>query len=149
MAEPHPSKPSPRQRLFTVGYEGRPVTELVMLLRTHGVQTLVDVRLNAVSCRRGYSKNALITVLQEAGIEYIHERELGNPVDNRAAYRNGSRQAHERYRSRVRKHGQGAIDRVTERAKASRVALLCFEREADRCHRTAVAAATGLRAVAL
>ncbi|MDR1430587.1 MAG: DUF488 domain-containing protein, partial [Propionibacteriaceae bacterium] len=50
---------------------------------------LVDVRQTPISRKRGLSKTALGAALSEAGIDYIHLRELGNPRDNRDGYRQG------------------------------------------------------------
>ena len=75
--------------LVSVGYEGRSVDELIAVLRRYDVSLLVDVRLNAISRRPGFSKRALAEALHAAGIEYRHAPELGNPKENRAAFRAG------------------------------------------------------------
>jgi len=63
-------------KLFTVGYEGRSIDELVDALRAAGVERLVDVRELPLSRRKGFSKTALGDTLRDAGIEYIHVRAL-------------------------------------------------------------------------
>ena len=65
--------------IVSVGYQGRSVGELIDVLRQGGVEVLVDVRLNPISRKPGFSKNPLSQALAEAGIGYRHERELGNP----------------------------------------------------------------------
>jgi Protein of unknown function, DUF488 len=55
-------------RLFTVGYEGRSIDELVDALPGAGVERLVDVRELPLSRRRGFSKTALGDALRRAGI---------------------------------------------------------------------------------
>ena len=47
-------------KLMTVGYEGLRVEEFFDLLVMHGVETLVDIRENPISRKRGFSKNALM-----------------------------------------------------------------------------------------
>src|SRR6478609_1630184 len=69
-----------------IGYEGLTVDALVSRLRLRGVTTLVDVRLNAISRKRGFSKKALGTALEQAGIAYLHRPALGNERDNRPGY---------------------------------------------------------------
>lgn len=45
--------------LFSVGYEGRSLDELVNELHEHRVTVLLDVRLNAISRKPGLSKTRL------------------------------------------------------------------------------------------
>ena len=76
-------------RIYSVGYEGLELEALVEHLASAKVSLLVDVRLNPVSRRRGYSRKTLSATLAAAGIEYRHERALGNPQDNRDSFRSG------------------------------------------------------------
>ena len=136
----------------SVGYEQRTVDELVGLLSGVGVATLVDVRLNPVSRKPGFSKRALASVLADAGIVYRHERSLGNPVENREPFRQGSAESRRRFLRVLDGDGAPAFERLIGLARGSRVAVLCFERDHDRCHRScivdaAVAADPGLGAV--
>lgn len=59
---------------------------LIERLRAEGVEVLVDIRLNAISRKAGYSKRALAAAVEAAGIRYVHDPRLGNPKENRAAY---------------------------------------------------------------
>jgi uncharacterized protein (DUF488 family) len=70
---------------FTVGYSGRKTDEIISLLKQHGVRTLVDIRQHAVSMYRPeLSKNNLAQLLDENGMCYSHEPQLGVPRDIRA-----------------------------------------------------------------
>jgi len=51
-----------------VGYEGLDQDGLVSKLRVRGVKTLVDVRLNPISRKRGLSKTGLRDRLEADGI---------------------------------------------------------------------------------
>lgn len=124
--------------MVSVGYERRDIDELVALLAAHAVEVLVDVRLNAISRKRGYSKTALADALHDAGIEYRHERELGNPKDNRDAFRRGIEAARDRYRHHLRNGASAAYRQVIELAHTSTVALLCYERDHEQCHRSCI-----------
>ena len=139
----------PAPRVFTVGYEGRDPGELVSLLRDYGIQVLIDVRLNAISRRRGFSKNALSQALADVGITYVHERGLGNPKENRAGYRLGHRSAHRKYERHLESYGAEAVSRVKDLVKTTPTALLCVERESACCHRTAVASSLGASVISL
>jgi uncharacterized protein (DUF488 family) len=136
-------------KVFTVGYEGRDLKELVTLLNNHRIQTLVDVRLTPISRRPGFSKTALSIALARAGITYFHERRLGNPRDNRPAYRAGEKTAQHRYLRHLARDGAEAVSWLADVAAASATALLCVEKEASTCHRTAIADHLGMRVVTL
>ena len=71
----------------TVGYERRTVDELITALTEAAVEVLVDVRLTPLSRKPGLSKKRLAVLLQAAGIDYLHLPHLGNPRDNRDAFR--------------------------------------------------------------
>ena len=124
--------------IVSIGYEGRTIEELIALLVHHDVDLLVDVRLNPISRKPGFSKSSLAQALDGAGIEYRHERELGNPKDNRDAFRQGRSSARNRY-SRHLQNGASAVYRaVVNLADTTRLALLCVERELQTCHRSCI-----------
>ncbi len=129
-------------RIYSVGYEGLTTEGLVELLTGARVTTVVDVRLNPISRKPGFSRRRLEATLADAGIEYVHEKDLGNPVDNRAPFKAGDTSVgRERMRQILDDRGSAAIGRVVERAARERVALLCVEREHERCHRAVIAEA--------
>jgi uncharacterized protein (DUF488 family) len=125
-------------RIHTIGYEDRTPDELVDALRAHGVTEVVDVRLNPVSRRKGFSKKGLAATLAAAGIGYRSERALGNPADNRAAFRRGDPSARARVQASVDAAGD-VVDGLAELASQRTVALLCVCRDHDTCHRSVVA----------
>ena len=124
--------------IVSIGYEQRDLSELIGLLTANGVVTLVDVRLNPISRKKGFLKKALAAALGEAGIEYRHERELGNPKENRDAFRRGMESARQRYRRHLQNGASTAYERLVDLASTSRIALLCYERAHDQCHRSCI-----------
>lgn len=66
-----------RHGIFGVGYEGQSIDAFIYGLRASGTLILADVRLNAISRKRGFSKRLLEASLAEAGIGYWHVPELG------------------------------------------------------------------------
>jgi len=127
-----------RGPIYSVGYEGTTLEALVELLAQHRVSLLVDVRLTPHSRRPGFSRRPLSVALAMAGIEYVHEPLLGNPPGNREAYRNGDPAARRLLRERLENGSLRAVEKLVEEAQKRRVAVLCVEREADRCHRRVV-----------
>jgi uncharacterized protein (DUF488 family) len=111
--------------VMTVGYQDTTVDDLVAVLRSAKVKVLVDVRLTALSRKAGLSKNGLAARLNAAGINYVHLPELGNPRDNRAAFRRCEKAAAARYRAALRTpEGQAALDQLLRLTTRHRVALM-------------------------
>ncbi len=126
-------------RIYSVGYEGMTVSGLVDRLTGARVSVLVDVRLNPVSRKPGFSRRRLTEALHDAGIAYVHEKELGNPPDNRDSFRQRDGQdGRARMRAILTNGASAALDRVVELATAQRIAILCVERDRQRCHRDVI-----------
>ena len=97
---------------------------------------LVDIRLTPISRKPGLSKTALALALRAAGIDYVHHRGLGNPKANRDGYRARELESLALYqRVLTSSEGRLALQHVTELFDGGIVALLCFERNHDECHR--------------
>ena len=115
------------------------MTELVAVLGEAGVTVLADVRLTPLSRQPGLSKRKLASSLAAAGIGYLHLPALGNPRDNREGFRRGDPGARARFEERLgTPAAQVGLTELQSRIRDGRVALLCFERDAGRCHRRLV-----------
>lgn len=135
-----------------LGYEGESIEQFCARASAVGVAVVVDVRLNALSRKRGFSKNGLRDALRDAGIEYQHFPVLGNPRDNRDGFgRPGTREGEvmrDVYRDRLRTpEASEALAAVLKMAEAGQVALLCFERDESHCHRQLILAALTARSI--
>ncbi|WP_111721484.1 DUF488 family protein [Homoserinimonas sp. OAct 916] len=136
-----------------VGYEGIDSDGLLSKLRLRGVRTVVDIRLNPISRKRGLSKTALRARLAEDNIGYEHLSALGNPRDNREGFADleggAARDAREKFGELLNTEAaREALSRVMELAAAGTVALLCFEQDETRCHREIVLTALRARLIA-
>ena len=128
-------------RLATIGYEHETQAQVIERLKQAGVEVLIDVRAVAASRRAGFSKTLLAASLKEAGIDYLHLRQLGTPKPGREAARKG-RIAEMRaiYEDHLAEPGaQLELAKATEVARERKAALLCYEADAAGCHRTIVA----------
>ena len=131
-----------RHAVATIGYEGATVPTFLQALRDAGVELLVDVRAVAGSRRPGFAKRALAANLQDAGIEYLHLRDLGTPAPGRAAARAGK---HAEMRRIFLAHldtepALAAMDGLADIVRSGRRAcLLCLEADPTHCHRSLVA----------
>lgn len=132
------AKAAVRGRLVSVGYEGLTPDSLLAALRREGVDTLVDVRANAISRKRGFSKRALDEACRVGGISYRHEPTLGNPRANRDGFRAGEHASLDSYRRHLKTAGLDALNTTSDLLKDRTVALLCFEAEHSQCHRSIV-----------
>lgn len=127
--------------VFTIGYEGASVEDLVASLALAGVQHVLDVREIAQSRRRGFSKNGLADALRAGGIEYSHSRQLGDPKPGREAARRGD---FDQFKRIFEAHltlpeTREALSDAAALVQRAPTALLCFERNPQHCHRTLVA----------
>jgi uncharacterized protein (DUF488 family) len=137
--------------IFTVGHSTRPIEELLALLIEHGVTTLVDVRRYPGSRRHPqFSRDALAASLTGAGIEYVHEPDLGGrratrPDSPHIAWRV---EAFRGYADHMETpEFQAALDRLIRRSEKETVAILCAEAVPWRCHRRLISDALVARGV--
>ena len=139
------AKPEPRPAgLVTIGYEGRSLEGYLNDLLGHGVTLLCDVRRNPLSRKYGFSKGTLSKACEGVGIRYEHLPELGIPSDQR-------RELHTQadyyalfaeYEQQSLPRERAALDKIRGWVVAGeRVALTCFERLPQECHRHCVAEA--------
>lgn len=127
--------------LATIGYEAATQDAVIRKLKDAGVEVVVDVRAVAASRRAGFSKTLLSSSLNEAGIGYVHLRQLGTPKPGRDAARKGrTAEMHAIFEDHMEEAGaQLELARATEMAKDRRIALLCYEADHRGCHRTILA----------
>lgn len=125
-------------KLFTIGYEGVTMDEFLSALQGAGVERVIDVRALPLSRRPGFSKTPLSKALAEVGIDYVHLRALGTPVEGRAAARAGRKADLERiYAGQLElPEAMVAAEEMKRLAAEKPSALLCFERDPVCCHRT-------------
>ena len=128
--------------LFTIGYEGLNSAQFFEILQAHNVQHLIDVRAIALSRKAGFSKTALGLACHDAQIEYTHIPSLGCPNDIRASYRlTGDWQEYTRHFLSYLATRDSDVDILLELSQNKRCALLCFEADANFCHRLYIAQA--------
>ena len=127
--------------LATIGYQAAPQAKVIETLKAAGVEVLIDVRAVAASRRAGFSKGILSASLEDAGIAYVHLRELGTPKEGRIAARHGrTAEMREIFEAHLAEPAaQLQLAKAVEIATGRKAALLCFEADHRGCHRTIVA----------
>lgn len=128
-------------KLWTIGYAKVGIPDFIAALTAARIKTLIDVREVANARRAGFSKKALTTSLDEAGITYIHMRALGTPKAGRDASRKGDKETMRQvFDVKLQSpESQLALAEVAELAGQSRTCLMCLEHDWQDCHRAIVA----------
>jgi len=140
---------SPMTIVYTIGHSTRPAEEFVSLLKGHGIRTLVDVRTIPKSRHNPqFGGEALARTLADAGIDYVHEPDLGGlrkprPDSINDAWRNTSFRGYADYMQTPT--FAAAVDRLVDRAQQAPTAIMCAEAVPWRCHRSLVADALTAR----
>lgn len=142
MKKAKPARSKSPVPLFTIGYENARSPAVLEELSVAEVDVLVDVRAVAASRRPGFSKRQLAASLDENGIGYLHLRGLGTPTEGREAARKGRMDElfdiYERHLGTPQAREE--LDELTALLRAGkRVCLLCYERDAECCHRRRLA----------
>jgi uncharacterized protein (DUF488 family) len=127
--------------LATIGYEAATQAEVIGKLKAAAVEVVIDVRAVAASRRAGFSKTLLAASLADAGIDYLHFRDLGTPKPGREAARKGHvAEMQEIFEVHLAEPAaQLQLAQATEIAQERKTALLCYEADAAGCHRRIVA----------
>ncbi len=132
------------EHFFTIGYEGRKIDDYIESLLAHGVKVLIDVRRNPISRKKGFSKNSLAGFLRNHHIDYIHMPELGISSDQRKNIKTDDdyKKLFIHYKKNELAENQTSIRKIIDILQINkRVAITCFEREVEKCHRHCVSQA--------
>src|SRR5215211_9247080 len=117
--------------VWTIGHSTRGEEEFLNILKTHGVQVLVDVRTFPGSRRYPqFNRTALSESLMKAGIEYKHEPRLGGRKAPRAdshntAWKNSQFRGYADHMETG--EFKNAVEELLELARESSVAVMCAE----------------------
>ena len=141
--------------VYTIGYKGLSIPLFIEKLQKAGIKRLIDVRYNAISRKPGFSKKRLSTMCEQFSIEYIHLPELGIP----SSYRKSLRTTDEfnilmdEYEASMVPKAADTLQKATQLVQELPSALLCFEADHNRCHRSplarCIASNTGLSVIHL
>jgi len=126
--------------IYTIGYEGLSLEKYMNQLIYHDVRLLCDIRNNPLSRKFGFSKGTLKNLLPKLGIEYIHIPELGIISENRNNLETKSDyiQLFEVYKESLPQKKE-ILEKLFELYnKNKRIALTCFEKQHEMCHRHCV-----------
>lgn len=128
--------------LATVGYEGISFESYLNKLIKNDIKLLIDVRKNPISRKYGFSKKTLSAALNNLNIEYVHMPALGIESSERKYLRsvNDYKNLFHRYKNKQLTKNNSEVDKVYDLLKSyKRIALTCFEKTSELCHRGTLA----------
>ena len=128
------------QVLFTIGYEGKSVESFMNILIQKDVRLLCDVRKNPLSRKFGFSKSRLSSIADWVKVEYVHIPGLGIESEKRVFLRSKDdyRCLFDDYAKTLPSRKPFLDEVYALMRKNHRVALMCYEKEPEMCHRHVV-----------
>jgi uncharacterized protein (DUF488 family) len=127
--------------ICSIGYEGLSLENYLNRLIRHGVRMVCDVRKNPLSRKFGFSKATLTHALENLNIEYRHFSQLGIVSDKRCQLKTQADYdaLFDDYEKTTLPAEQAAIKTIAKLLEEQeRIALICFEKFPQQCHRTRV-----------
>lgn len=127
-------------RLYTIGYEGSDIETFLWFLQKHSVDCLLDVRQSPISRKKFFSKHSLSEKLLAEGIEYVHLPDLGSPKELRNKLKTDRDYAS--FFAAMEEYlcdRKDTLEIANQHVSHKTCCLMCFEHQAQQCHRTVVA----------
>lgn len=132
----------PKRRLFTIGYERRSLENYLNQLVLNNVTVLFDVRRNSISRRFGFAKRTLQDACDKMSITYRHIPELGIDAQQRRNLSSNRdyRVLFNAYKRFLLDYCDDHINEILDTVNQDKnVALTCYERNPEECHRHVLA----------
>jgi uncharacterized protein (DUF488 family) len=127
--------------IFTIGFTKKSAEEFFRLLQEAQVRKLIDIRENRVGQLAGFAKYPDLAFFLDriSGIAYDYQPIFAPSREIRIAYRKTRDWAQYEKSFLELMMQRRVLDAVDPASFEGRVALLCSEAEADKCHRRLVA----------
>jgi uncharacterized protein (DUF488 family) len=128
-------QPQPEQ-CFTIGHSNHPIDRFIEIVRNAGIDTIIDVRSTPYSrFSPQYNRQNLERSLTEHGISYVFMGDTlgGRYTDSTLLLPHGMVDYRKVRETEQFKEGIGRLRGIIASGKA--VALMCAEKEPERCHR--------------
>ena len=120
--------------LYTIGHSNHPLGHFLWLLRTHGIETLCDVRTTPYSrFHPQYNRQGLQRAVEAEGVAYLF---LGQALGGKPKASGYPEEMEARFAVIAgTAEFRDGMARLLDEARRRRTAILCAEREPARCHR--------------
>jgi uncharacterized protein (DUF488 family) len=140
--------------IFAIGHSTRPIEKFTAILRGHHVDVLVDIRTVPKSRHNPqFDADALAVSLDEAGIGYMHLKELGGlrrPLKDSQINNGWTNDSFRGFADHMQTEAFGAaLQKLAGLADDHHVAFMCAEGNPFRCHRSLVADALTARGISV
>ncbi len=147
-----PKKNDPRQlTIYTIGHSTHTIDEFLAILKTHGIEQIVDVRTIPKSRHNPqFNSDALEKSLKAEGIGYLHMPKLGGLRHAKKdslnrAWENASFRGFADY-MQTEEFEEGLQDLI-DLAQQRKTAIMCAEAVPWRCHRSLIGDALLVRGI--
>ena len=141
----------PEGAIFTLGHSTLPIERFIALLKTYGIERLVDIRTIPRSRHNPqFNDTALAASLAAHDVGYAHMQALGGLRHARkdspnTGWRNDGFRGYADYMQTGA--FQDALEALIHMSRPKRIAIMCAEAVPWRCHRSLVADALSVRGV--
>ena len=139
--------------LYTIGYEGISIDKYIEKLSNFNIKIVIDVRKNAFSYKKGFTKEELKETLLKNNILYYHIPELGIDSEKRKGIKltieptitlfgeekSDLQKIFDEYKILLPKKEKYINILLNIINKYNNVALTCFEKDYKCCHRSIIA----------
>jgi len=123
-----------KAKVFSIGYEGKDIDLFLDLIIQNHIDVVVDVRANPFSMNFAFTKKKLANYLKKVDVEYVHIPELGIRGEYRRKFKDYTK-LFAFYREEILPKQISKVEELADLGKQKRIALLCFEKNKDNCHR--------------
>jgi hypothetical protein len=141
----------PDGAIFTLGHSTLPIERFITVLKTYGIERLVDIRTMPRSRHNPqFNGTVLAKTLPAEHIDYVHIKALGglrraHKDSPNTGWRNGGFRGYADYMQTG--EFQEALAVLIEMSRKKRTAIMCAEAVPWRCHRSLVADALSVHGV--
>ncbi|MFW5721227.1 MAG: DUF488 family protein [Bacteroidota bacterium] len=128
-------------KIYTIGYEGISKKSFIAWLIHHKIDIVADIRQRPISRKKGFSKKGLCESLSENNIKYLGYPSLGVQKEIRDELKKSGnyKSFFKKYRESLTSKNQEINELYKKVESGKRLALLCFEHDANKCHRLVLA----------
>lgn len=129
--------------VWTIGHSTRTLDELIRVLKRFGIEAVADVRIIPRSrTNPQFSKDTLGPALEQAGIDYVHMKDLGGLRKPRedstnTGWENESFRGYADYMQTPR--FEQALSELVDLAERKHTVIMCAETLPWHCHRSLIA----------
>lgn len=130
------NKVNEEPKIFSIGYEGKSMNEFIDLLEDNKIVELIDVRNNAFSWKKDFSKKGLSENLADSGIHYLNLPKLGAPPNIRIEIKENQNpdKFFSDYSSWLKSNNLD-LNYLDMLARQRTSAMMCVEADFKNCHR--------------